>query len=180
MNTSVSWKVSEGFTLTLGKRPEVFMIPWTFQKLNLLLIFTFYNLYIKIIYNLGYKTILYLIFNRISGFVRVQNGKAEQPVWTRTANGANKKLVLHVQIRCGSLSITTPVSHLANEFDVRSELHGKVSFAAVNQILCGSWGYERLQNSKDSLNACIENVNISLWRHNMAEVGCVVWARTLF
>ena len=47
---------------------------------------------------------------------------------TRTANGANKKLVLHVQLRCGSLSITTPVSHLANEFDVRSELHGQVYF----------------------------------------------------
>ena len=38
--------------------------------------------------------------------------------------------------RCGSLSITTPVSHLANEFDVRSELHGQVSLAAVSQILC--------------------------------------------
>ena len=33
---------------------------------------------------------------------------------------------------------TTAVSHLANEFDVRSELHGQVSFAAVNQILCNS------------------------------------------
>ena len=32
-----------------------------------------------------------------------------------TANGANKKLVLHVQRRCGSLSIITTVSHLANE-----------------------------------------------------------------
>ena len=53
-------------------------------------------------------------------------------------NGANKKLVLHVQLRCGSLSITTPVSHLANEFDVRRELHGHVSLAAVNQILCHS------------------------------------------
>ena len=52
----------------------------------------------------------------------------------RTANGANKKLVLHVHLRCGSLSITTPVSHLANEFDVRSELHGQVNLAAVNQI----------------------------------------------
>ena len=38
------------------------------------------NLYIEIIYNLGDKTIMYLIFNRISGFVGVQNGKAEQPV----------------------------------------------------------------------------------------------------
>ena len=45
-----------------------------------------------------------------------------------------KKLVLHVQLRCGWLSITTPMSHLANEFDVPSELHGQVSLAAVNQI----------------------------------------------
>ena len=35
---------------------------------------------------------------------------------------------------CGSLSITTPVSLLANEFDVRSVLRGQVSLAAVNQI----------------------------------------------
>ena len=51
------------------------------------------------------------------------------------------------------------MSHLANEFDVRSESHGQASLAAVNQILCESLGYERLQNSKDSLNACFENVN---------------------
>ena len=31
------------------------------------------------IYSLGDKAILYLIFNCIDGFVRVQNGKAEQP-----------------------------------------------------------------------------------------------------
>ena len=43
-------------------------------------------------------------------------------------------LILHVRLRCGSLSITTPVSLLANEFDVRSVLHGQVSLAAVNQI----------------------------------------------
>ena len=79
---------------------------------------------------------------------------------TWTANGANKKLVLHVQLRCGSLSITTPVSDLTIEFDVRSKLGGQVSLAAVNQILCGSSGYERLQNSKESLKACFENVNI--------------------
>ena len=52
---------------------------------------------------------------------------------TRTANGAKKKLVLHVRLRCGWLSITTPVQHLANEFDIRSVLHEQVSFAAVNQ-----------------------------------------------
>ena len=56
----------------------------------------------------------------------------------------HKRLVLHVQLRCGSLSITTPVSFLANEFDVRSELHGQVSLAAVNQILC----------SHEAINGC--------------------------
>ena len=55
---------------------------------------------------------------------------------TGTANGANKKLVLHVQLRCGSESIISPVSHLAIECDARRELHGQVSLAAVNQILC--------------------------------------------
>ena len=35
---------------------------------------------------------------------------------------------------CDSLSITIPVSLLANEFDVLSLLHGQVSLAAVNQI----------------------------------------------
>ena len=54
----------------------------------------------------------------------------------RTANGANKKLGLQVRLRCGSLSITTQVSQLANEFDVRSELQVQVSLAAVNQIVC--------------------------------------------
>ena len=48
--------------------------------------------------------------------------------------GASKKLVLHVRLVCCSLSITTPVSLLANEFDVRSVLHGFVSVAAVNHI----------------------------------------------
>ena len=32
------------------------------------------------------------------------------------------------------MSITTPVSHLANEFDVQSVMHGQVSLAAVDQI----------------------------------------------
>ena len=41
---------------------------------------------------------------------------------------------LHVRRRCGSLSITKSVSLLANEFDVRSVLHGHVSLAAVNQM----------------------------------------------
>ena len=39
-----------------------------------------------------------------------------------------------MRVRCGSLSITTPVSLLGNEFDDGSVLHGQVSLAAVNQI----------------------------------------------
>ena len=55
-------------------------------------------------------------------------------------------LVLHVRHRRGSLSITTPVSFLANEFDVRSKMHGQVSLAAVNQIyVIHEAIYERLQ-----------------------------------
>ena len=102
---------------------------------------------------------MHLIFNRINGFVGVQNRKAEQPVWTH-----NKKLVSHVQLRRGSLSITLPVSHLANEFDIQSELHGLVSLAAVNQILCRSWGYKRLQNSKQKQRLAL---NMFIYVHNM-------------
>ena len=39
-----------------------------------------------------------------------------------------------MRIRCGSLPITTPVSRLANEFNVRNVLRGQVSLAAVNHI----------------------------------------------
>ena len=41
--------------------------------------------------------------------------------------------VLHVQLRCGLLSIMKPVSHLANEFYFGSELHRQMSLAAVDQ-----------------------------------------------
>ena len=51
----------------------------------------------------------------------------------QTAIGATRGLVLHLQLRCGLLLITTPVSLLENEFNVRSVLHGQVSLAAVNQ-----------------------------------------------
>ena len=49
-------------------------------------------------------------------------------------NKDSKMLVLHVRLRCGTVSITTPVSLLANEFDVQSVLHRQVRLAAVNQI----------------------------------------------
>ena len=47
---------------------------------------------------------------------------------------SKQEVCLHVPIRYGSLSITTPVSLLANKFDVRSVLHGQMSLAAVSYI----------------------------------------------
>ena len=43
-------------------------------------------------------------------------------------------LFWHLRLRCGLLSITTPVLFLDNEFDVESVFHGQVNLAAVNQI----------------------------------------------
>ena len=51
------------------------------------------------IYNLGNKIVLYLIWNLINGFVVVLNGKVEQPALTQTGNWANNRLVLHVRLR---------------------------------------------------------------------------------
>ena len=75
---------------------------------------------------------------------------------------SNKKLVLHVRLRCGSLSITTPVSLLANEFNVRRVLHGQVSLAAVNQTYVIHEAMKGCKKSKDSLTACFDNVNINI------------------
>ena len=69
------------------------------------------------------------------------------------------RLVLHVRLRCGSLSITTPVSLLANEFNVGNVLHGHVSLAAVNQSRVIHEAMNGFTKSKDSLKDCCENVN---------------------
>ena len=45
---------------------------------------------------------------------------------------SKQEACLHVRLGWGSLSITTPVSLLVDEFDVQSALHGQVSSAAVN------------------------------------------------
>ena len=91
-------------------------------------------------------------------------GTAEQPAWTRKANGANKSLALHVRLGCGWLSITTLVSLLANEFDVRNVLHGQVSLAAVNQICVIHVAMDGCKKKKytDSLKACSKNLPDSI------------------
>ena len=68
------------------------------------------------------------------------------------------RLVLQVRIRCGSLSITTPVSFQANKFDVQSMIHGQVRLAAVNHI----YVFHEVMNSCKILKVCFENVNNKL------------------
>ena len=65
-----------------------------------------------------------------------------------------------MRLACGSLSIKTPVSLLANELDVRSLLHREVSLAAVNQICVIHEAMNGCKKSKDALKDCFENVNI--------------------
>ena len=50
--------------------------------------------------------------------VKQKSETAKVKAETQTANEASERLVLHMQIRRGSLSITKTVSLLANEFDV--------------------------------------------------------------
>ena len=66
-----------------------------------------------------------------------------------------------MRLRCGSLSITTPVSLLAKEFDVRSVLHRQVSLAAVNQIYDIHEAINGCKKTKDLLKACLENVYLA-------------------
>ena len=53
-----------------------------------------------------------------------------------------------------------PGSHLTDEFDVRSVLHGQVSLAAVNKIYAIHEAMNGCKKSKGPLEACFENVNI--------------------
>ena len=50
---------------------------------------------------------------------------------------------------------------LANEFDVRSALHGQVSLVAVNRIYVFHEAMNGCKKSEDSLKASFENVRIT-------------------
>ena len=70
---------------------------------------------------------LMLKYNHINGFVGVLIGTASQ--WSKQE--ACFACVTWVWL---AVNHTTPVSLLANEFDVRSVMHMQVSLTAVNQI----------------------------------------------
>ena len=61
-------------------------------------------------------------------------------------------------IRCDLLSNTSPVSLLANEFDIRSALHGHVILAAVNHI----YVFHGVVNSGKNLKILLVLVTVSI------------------
>ena len=67
----------------------------------------------------------------LNALVGVQNAKADQLALTRTANGANNRLALHVQLGCGSLSITTSLL-------VRSVMHEIEEIGNCQSNMCNS------------------------------------------
>ena len=52
----------------------------------------------------------------------------------KTEHGQPMDETRGLKIRCGSLSITTQVSPLANEFEVRRVLHKQACLATVNHV----------------------------------------------
>ena len=156
------------------------MIPWTFQKLSLLLIFTFYYIQnLEIIYNLGNKTVLYLICNCISvkrkseaASVNTDSQWSKQEVCFACATRVwlavnhNTSVTPGKWIRCWK--------RIARASDLGS----------CQSNLCHSWGYERLQKSKDSLKACFENVNIHWWmlkaKYTFSFINICCVSRNLF
>ena len=79
------------------------------------------------IYNLGNQTVLFLVIDHINHFVWSVK-------WKSGTASVSTDSQWSKQEACGSLSITTPVSLLAKEFNVQSLSQGQVSLAAVNQI----------------------------------------------
>ena len=55
----------------------------------------------------------------------MEKNRKSQLKYRQPMEQINKRLVLHVRLRCGSMQITTPVSFLSNELDVRRVLHEK-------------------------------------------------------
>ena len=110
------------------------MIPRTFQKMNLSLIFTFYDKYlsIKIVYNLLNKTLFCLKWNRINGFVRVKKTTEKWNSQHEHSQPTEQTIGLFCTWDSGVARCQS--QHQSNEFHVRSVLHGQVSLAAVDQI----------------------------------------------
>ena len=108
---------------------------------------------------------LYLIFNRINGFDGVQNRKSGTANVNTDSQWSKQKACFARATRVW-LAVNHNTSVTAFEW-----IRCLRRITAVNQILCRSWGYERLQNSKDSLKAFFENVKI--WTYELIRLNKV-------
>ena len=107
--TCFRWLLKEGFTY-FARHPKHFHDSMNRPKMEFIAYIYIYKKKVtyRNYYNLDNKTVIILMV--------LLESKTEKR--NSLCDGANKMLVLHVRIRCGSLSITTIVSLLANEFDV--------------------------------------------------------------
>ena len=104
----------------------------------------------------------------------MQNGKAEQPAWKRTANGTNKMACFPraTQMRLAVNHNTSITSFEWIQCWKRIARASEIGSCQSN--LGNSWGYELLRKSKDSLKDCFENVNNCI-RYMVSE-----WSRRLY
>ena len=161
----------------LCKRPEVFMIPWTDQKLNVLLIFIFHYKRlskIKILFKIQDKTFFILICNRIYGFcwsVTRKGGTAN--VNTDSQWGKQEACFARTAQVWLSFNLNTRVTsgvwmRRSNRIARASEL------GSCHSNLCHFWGYERLQKISRFNKTCFENVNIRLQIHVIDSLSCEI------
>ena len=131
-------------SLELCKRPEIFMIPWTFLKLNLLLIFTFYYKYLKywIFYNLGKKQfcIYYIIVLTVLLECKTEK-QSSHSQWS-------KQEACFARATQALLEFNHRTSVTSGEW-----IRCSMSIARASELgscqsnLCHSWGYERLKKN---------------------------------
>ena len=116
---------------------------------------------IKIIFNLGIKTVLYLKYNRINGFVRVLTKKKSGTANLNTASQWSKQEVCFARATRLWLAVNHNTSGISGEWIWCPKRIAQASErGSCQSSLCYSWGYERLQKSKDSLKDCFKSVNI--------------------
>ena len=120
------------------------MIPWTFQKLNLLLdIFIFYYRYIsdiEIIYNLGKKSFVLTVLLECKMEKRNSQWGKQEACFARAtrvwfAGNHNTSITSCEWIQCSKCLVHA------------------TELGSCQSNMCNSWDYEGLQKSKDSLKA---------------------------
>ena len=102
---------------------------------------------------------------KVSKSAKIRNRYNQVPHLTQDTNG---KVTNSGVVRCQS-------QHQCHFWLMKSMFQARASELGSCQLnLCLSWGYEQLQNSKDSLKACFENVN-SVVRIKISILLSIMW-----